>query len=592
MARNDRIAAAQVGGDAYVWMRKVIALAGELRVNLIREGAMNSSPGVEAEAAEFRRLGYRTEAYVMAVPAALSRLSVLDRYQRMRETDGYGRLVAQEIHDTAFDGIPGTMRAIDDARYVDAVTIHRRDGEAVYRNELDEQGRWRRTPRAREALEEVRGRPFTEEEARWFRETYERLSTRLPDELKDQLPEIADLGAEHGVDVDPRGRAQRLRERYTTEADGILRDEHAAERERLAAQHRRSLAGAAPHEREGLRAEQAGEWDGLVRRQELGRTGLRVLAYCTEWDPHRGGIIAVNRNLAEGLARAGHEVYVRVGHEVPPGVGGERLHVIGPRRPEPGRSEMDQLSFDGEELPPEVDVVIGHSRYSGPAAMRARDRLYPDAPLVHVLHMVTGGARPDRGQAGAGPRLREHRAGGHLRGRHAGRRGTRAVRGGAAAGGQQSGRPRAAGARAAAGRAVRGAQAAAVLRRADAYGAAHRPGGRGAEGRPRGGADDPRAAEGSRRAAGDQGRGAGDGGGGQGAPVGRGRPGGRGQAVHAGPRGDAGRHPRRRRRDHAVAGEGFGLAALEAAGAGAPILIPRSSGLGGMLGDPSRFPLR
>ncbi|MEV4567830.1 zeta toxin family protein [Nonomuraea sp. NPDC049419] len=390
MARNDRIAAAQVGGDAYVWMKKVIALAGELRVNLIREGAMNSSPGVEAEAAEFRRLGYRTEAYVMAVPAALSRLSALDRYQRMRDTDGYGRLVAQEIHDTAFDGIPGTMRAIDDARYLDAVTIYRRGGEAVYRNELDELRRWRRTPRAREVLEEVRGRPFTEEEARWFRETYERLSTRLPDELKDQLPEIADLGAEHGVDVDPQGRAERLRERYTTEADGVLRDEHAAEREQLAAQHRRSLAGAAPHEREGLREEQADEWDGLVRRQELGRAGLRVLAYCTEWDPHRGGIIAVNRNLAEGLARAGHEVYVRVGHEVPPGVGGERLHVIGPRRPEPGRSEMDQLSFDGEELPPEVDVVIGHSRYSGPAAMQARDRLYPDAPLVHVLHMVTG----------------------------------------------------------------------------------------------------------------------------------------------------------------------------------------------------------
>ncbi|MEV5890692.1 glycosyltransferase [Nonomuraea fuscirosea] len=201
---------------------------------------------------------------------------------------------------------------------------------------------------------------------------------------------LTEEDAEHGVDRDPEGRAERLRERYTAQADGILRAEHVTQRERLWHEHRRRLAEAVPAERERLGQELAEEWDSLVPQHELGRAGLRVLAYCTEWDPHKGGIIAVNRKLVEGFAEAGHEVYVRVGHGVPSGTGGERLHVIGPRQYYPSRSEMDQLEFDGEELPADVDVVIGLSRYSGPAALRARDQLYQDAPLVHMLRMVTG----------------------------------------------------------------------------------------------------------------------------------------------------------------------------------------------------------
>ncbi|MEU8142153.1 zeta toxin family protein [Nonomuraea sp. NPDC048901] len=390
MAENDRIAAKQAGGDAYAWMKKVIALAAELRVNLIREGAMNSSEGVEAEAAQFHALGYRAEAHVMAVPAPISRLSVLNRYQQMRDRDGHGRLVSQDIHDQGYGGIPDTMRAIDRARYLEAITLHQWGGEIVYRNSLDDTGHWRGPARAEEILREARERPFTQEETDWFRRTYADLDGRLPEELRAQLPEIADMAAAHGVDLDPEGRAERLRERYTAQADGVLRDEQVEQRERLWQEHQRRLAEAAPAERERLSRELAEEWDRLAEQHELGRAGLRVLAYCTEWDPHKGGIIAVNRKLVEGLAEAGHEVYVRVGHEVPSGTGGERLHVIGPRQYDPGRSEMDQLAFDGEELPPDVDVVIGHSRYSGPAALRARDQLYPDAPLVHVLHMVTG----------------------------------------------------------------------------------------------------------------------------------------------------------------------------------------------------------
>jgi hypothetical protein len=128
----------------------------------------------------------------------------------------------------------------------------------------------------------------------------------------------------------------------------------------------------------------------LVQRYDAGLFRLRVLVYCTEWDSRKGGIVAVNRNLVEGLAAVGHEVFVRIGHEVPSDASGGRVHLIGPRRYDPNRSEQEQLVYDGEDLPSDVDVVIGHSRYSGPAALRVRDERYPNTPLVQVVHMVTG----------------------------------------------------------------------------------------------------------------------------------------------------------------------------------------------------------
>ncbi|MCK9871549.1 glycosyltransferase [Nocardiopsis dassonvillei] len=168
-------------------------------------------------------------------------------------------------------------------------------------------------------------------------------------------------------------------------------DEYArSSRERLLQDYQRRLARAHPADGEAVWLEFAEEWARLARQGGAERTGLRILAYCTEWDPHKGGIVAVNRNLVEGLAAAGHEVFVRVGHEVPPDAPGSRVHLIGPRQYDPGRGEQEQLVYDGEELPSDVDAIIGHSRYSGPEALRVRDERYPDTPFVQVVHMVTG----------------------------------------------------------------------------------------------------------------------------------------------------------------------------------------------------------
>jgi hypothetical protein len=39
-------------------------------------------------------------------------------------------------------------------------------------------------------------------------------------------------------------------------------------------------------------------------------------------------------------------------------------------------------------MPEHVDYVAGHTRFSGPDAHATRDTKYPDAKLIHFVHMV------------------------------------------------------------------------------------------------------------------------------------------------------------------------------------------------------------
>ncbi|MEV5950353.1 zeta toxin family protein [Streptomyces sp. NPDC051993] len=389
MEADDRIAAGQVGGDAWAWMNKVIDVARHEQLSLIRETAMGGWEGAAQDAARFRTLGYRVNAHVMAVPEAISRLSILNRYQQMRDEYGYGRLVTQAIHDEAYTGIPQTMKAVDELKFLDTVTVHRWGGEVVYTNSLDAQGNWQAPLGAFEALELQRAAPFSDEQARWFQQTYAYLDAALPTGLRAQLREIGELAEEA------------LGRKYTTAAvDEVLRAAYAQERERLLQEYHQRLALTPPAEREAAHQEFTAQWAELAQRHDAGRFGMRILAYCTEWDPHKGGIVAVNRNLVEGLAAAGHEVFVRVGHEVPTDTPGERIHLIGPRQYDPARGHQEQLAYGGEALPQRVDAIIGHSRYSGPEALQVRNQLYPDVPYVQVVHMVTGAlarvaGRPD-----------------------------------------------------------------------------------------------------------------------------------------------------------------------------------------------------
>lgn len=132
------------------------------------------------------------------------------------------------------------------------------------------------------------------------------------------------------------------------------------------------------------------------------KEALTILAVCDEWFPGTGGISAFNRYLCRALASAGHTVLGLV----PTSSAAERqdaedggvLLINAP--PAFGGSPLEAL-MRKPDLPVGVvpNVVIGHSRYTGPAARVLVEGFYPDAARLHFVHM-----HPDRTEWGKADR--------------------------------------------------------------------------------------------------------------------------------------------------------------------------------------------
>jgi glycosyltransferase involved in cell wall biosynthesis len=124
---------------------------------------------------------------------------------------------------------------------------------------------------------------------------------------------------------------------------------------------------------------------------------MRVMTTCTEWRSKLGGVPTANRELTEAFGAAGAEVYGRVStvdFEDPSRTVLEpaaNVRVLGV--PEvwgvldaKGLPDSRAMIMLLDNLPPHVDVVVGHSRFSGGAATWLVDHVYPNAKYVHVLH--------------------------------------------------------------------------------------------------------------------------------------------------------------------------------------------------------------
>lgn len=106
-----------------------------------------------------------------------------------------------------------------------------------------------------------------------------------------------------------------------------------------------------------------------------------ILTLAQGWDSSHGGNSTFNRELSIGLAMAGRAVTARVSHPA------AARHVkISIALPIPGFDDDRVNLLNPAGLPPTVDMVIGHSRFSGGAAAAIRAAHYPQASLVHFLH--------------------------------------------------------------------------------------------------------------------------------------------------------------------------------------------------------------
>ncbi|MFD8562989.1 zeta toxin family protein [Streptosporangium canum] len=167
-AQDESTASAKVRPDGERWWEKAQAYAIEHRCHVVLESAMFHRSEFEDIARRFNAGGFQVEAALVAVPASLSRLGILDRYWSEVREVGHGRLIDPAIHDACYAGVERGAAAIDEGTLAHSAFVFRRNGEVVYANHLTADGSWAAPPRMAAAVTDERHRPWTASEQAWF----------------------------------------------------------------------------------------------------------------------------------------------------------------------------------------------------------------------------------------------------------------------------------------------------------------------------------------------------------------------------------------------------------------------------------------
>ena len=175
MARNDTLAGAMTAADGRRWRTMAQTYLMARRIDLVIETAGRNAAEFDDLAQRAQTAGYRVETVFLAVPAPVSRLGILDRFNDMRKTYGRGRMVTPEMHDSSYLGTQDVAGRIDTgAAAVGAVHILRRGNHMVYSNERATTGTWTHPPGAGQTLTAERA-GWTTAEAQQFTAALERL---------------------------------------------------------------------------------------------------------------------------------------------------------------------------------------------------------------------------------------------------------------------------------------------------------------------------------------------------------------------------------------------------------------------------------
>ena len=193
MRQDDSTAGAYTSIDGRAWMAKLMAHAAAARVDVLMESAMRGPSEFLEPVQLYHEAGYRVGVAILAVPAAQSRLGVLDRYWTQVEQDGSGRVINTDIHDGSYRGVLDCADAIDRGATVDTVTVIRRGNIVVYQNTRTGDGGWAVAPGARAAVEAERHRPWTAEEREEFAATFTRLRHAMGPQWQTELDRIQAL---------------------------------------------------------------------------------------------------------------------------------------------------------------------------------------------------------------------------------------------------------------------------------------------------------------------------------------------------------------------------------------------------------------
>lgn len=136
-------------------------------------------------------------------------------------------------------------------------------------------------------------------------------------------------------------------------------------------------------------------------------SSLVFLVLATEWFSRKGGVSTFNRELCRALNDAGHTVYCYVpAADLTEKKNAEDRGVSLLSGPPMSGADQQSSLYRRPPFPANIvpDVVIGHARFTGPAAKAQVDDYFREALRLHFLHFAPGEIEPHKAPIGGGGR--------------------------------------------------------------------------------------------------------------------------------------------------------------------------------------------
>ncbi|MGW6513227.1 zeta toxin family protein [Streptomyces niveus] len=174
LLRDDpRNAGAAIRADYRAWFAEAEAYVRNRGGDVLVEGAPGSAQEFLSSMLPFATDGYPVELVVLAVREADSRIATALRYARAQQLGLNGRFTSRSGHEQCYRALAEVVDLATSHPAIGAVTVIRRDGQALLRQEgHGEQASW--------ALAAERQRPYTEEETAAFLHLHQALRKALP----------------------------------------------------------------------------------------------------------------------------------------------------------------------------------------------------------------------------------------------------------------------------------------------------------------------------------------------------------------------------------------------------------------------------
>ena len=112
--------------ESNTWTSRLFEELRREKYNIIFEGTMKNNRIADESITELKKLGYTVVVRGIAVCDLESRISILERYEGQVATKGWGRLVVPEHHNQTYNGMPETIKYIEENGMYDILEIYAR----------------------------------------------------------------------------------------------------------------------------------------------------------------------------------------------------------------------------------------------------------------------------------------------------------------------------------------------------------------------------------------------------------------------------------------------------------------------------------